>query len=50
MFLKFHKIPEITSAIEFLFTEAGANSLPTHLNFLALQKKFVYLLIAAITK
>ena len=50
MFFKFHKIPEITSAIEFLFTEAGANSFPTHLNFLALQKKFVYLLIAAITE
>ena len=25
MFLKFWKIPEITCAVEFLFTEAGAN-------------------------
>ena len=29
IFLKFWKIPEITSAVEFLFTEAGANRLST---------------------
>ena len=29
MFLKFWKIPEITCAVEFLFTEAGANRFST---------------------
>ena len=27
--LKFQKIPEITPAVEFLFTELGANRFPT---------------------
>ena len=29
MFLKFGKIPEITRAVDFLFTEADANSFST---------------------